>query len=147
MRVQAGDSAGSAVPIAATQHDRHRLTRRAFLGASAGVTGAILGSGLLQPAAALAGSPRTDNSPNPTTNTTTLGGVTFALTFFGTGMDPSTITDCNGFVGVADVQGTGTATNPDGSTETLLYHTDMRFMTGAYVGKDGHVHHGTFGFV
>jgi len=101
----------------------------------------------LQPAAALAGSPRTDPSPNPTTNTITLNGVTFALTFFGPGMDPCSITDFNGFVGVADVQGTGTATNPDGSTETLLYDTDMRFMSGTYVGKDGHTYRGTFGFV
>jgi hypothetical protein len=77
----------------------------------------------------------------------TLNGVTFALSFFGPGLDPSSITDFNGFVGVADVQGTGTATNPDGSTETLLYDTDMRFMSGSYVGKDGHVYKGTFGFV
>ena len=145
--MQEGDSRGSAVQIPASHHDRHRLTRRAFLGATAGATGAVLGSGLLQPAAALAGKPRTDSSPNPTTNTITLNGVTFALTFFGPGLDPCSIADFNGFVGVADVQGTGTATNPDGSTETLLYDTDMRFMTGAYVGKDGHVHKGTFGFV
>ena len=59
----------------------------------------------------------------------------------------TSITDFNGFVGVADVQGTGTATYPDGSTETLLYDTDMRFMTGTYVGKDGKVYKGTFGFV
>jgi hypothetical protein len=62
-------------------------------------------------------------------------------------MDPSSIADFNGFVGVADVQGTGTATNPDGSTETLLYDTDMRFMSGTYVGKDGHTYRGSFGFV
>ena len=147
MRIQPGDSWDSVVQIPPSHHDRHRLTRRAFLGSTAGATGAILGSSLLQPAAALAVSPRTDSSPNPTTNTTTLNGVTFALTFFGPGMDPSSITDFNGFVGVADVQGTGTATNPDGTTETLLYDTDMRFMSGTYVGKDGHTYRGTFGFV
>jgi hypothetical protein len=38
----------------------------------------------------------------------------------------SSIADFNGFIGVADVQGNGTATNPDGSTETLLFDTDMR---------------------
>src|SRR6266566_1940894 len=101
MRIQPGDSGDSVVRIPASHHDRHRLTRRAFLGATAGATGAILGSSLLQPAAALAGSPRTDSSPNPTTNTITLNGVTFALTFFGPGMDPCSITDFNGFVGVA----------------------------------------------
>src|SRR5207247_6081128 len=88
-----------------------------------------------------------DGSPKSTTNTTTIFGVTFALTFFGPGMDASSITDFNGFVGVADVQGSGTATNPDGSTETLLFDTDMRFMTGTYVGKDGHIYRGALGFV
>src|SRR6266849_3322053 len=77
----------------------------------------------------------------------TIGGVTFQLSFFGPGLDPSSITDFNGFVGVADVQGTGTATSSDGSTETLLFDTDMRFMSGVYVGQDGAVHKGTFGFV
>src|SRR5262249_8059508 len=147
MRMQVTDSGGSVPEIPALHHHHHRLTRRAFLGSTAGATGAILGAGLLQPAAALAGSPHTDNSPNPTTNTTTLFGVTFALTFFGPGLDASSITHFNGFVGVADVQGTGTATNPDGTTETLLFDTDMRFMTGTYVGKDGQNYKGTFGFV
>jgi hypothetical protein len=126
---------------------RHRLTRRAFLGAGAGATGAVLGSAFLEPAAALAGNPHTDNSPNPTTNTVTINGLTFSLTFPGPGLDPSSITDFNGFVGMADVQGTGTAMYPDGSKETLLYDTDMRFMTGTYVGKDGQTYRGTFGFV
>lgn len=107
------------------------------------MTGAIL----LQPGAALAGNPQTDNSPNPTASKATINGLTFSLTSFGPGLDASSITDFNGFIGVADVQGTGTATNPDGSTETLLYDTDMRFMTGTYVGKDGHNYKGTFGFV
>jgi hypothetical protein len=142
MRIQPGESWGSAVETVA-HHHRHRLTRRALVGSAAGATGAIL----LRPAAALAGSPRTDRSPKPTTTQTTLNGVTFSLPFFGPGLDPSSITDFNGFVGVADVQGTGTATNPDGSTETLLFDTDMRFMSGTYVGKDGQVYKGTFGFV
>ncbi len=147
MRMQTGRSSGSAVRIPPLREQRRRLTRRAFMGASAGATGAML----LQPAAALAASPRTDNTPNPTTSRATIpgpdGDVTFALTAFGPGLDPSSITDFNGFVGVADVQGTGTATYADNSTETLLYDTDMRFMTGTYRGKDGQVYKGTFGFV
>jgi hypothetical protein len=131
MRIQAGE----------------RLTRRAFLGSTAGATGAILGSSLLRPAAALAGNPHTDSTPSPTTSKFSVNGMDFSTTFFGPGVDPSTISDFNGFVGVADVQGTGTATNPDGSTETLLFDTDMRFMSGTYVGKDGHNYRGTFGFV
>ena len=143
MRMQTADS-GSGVQIPVSRHDLHRLTRQAFLGSSAG---ALLGAGLLRPPAAFGANPHTDRSPNPTSSRVTLNGVTFALTSFGPGLDPSSITDFNGFVGVADVQGTGTATNPDGSTETLLYDTDMRFMTGTYVGKDGKNYRGTFGFV
>jgi hypothetical protein len=91
--------------------------------------------------------PRYGGLPKPTTNVLSAGGLDFHLTAFGPGMDPSSITDFNGFVGVADVQGTGMATNPDGSTEQLLFDTDMRFMSGVYVGVDGRVHKGTFAFV
>jgi len=128
-----------------THHARHLLTRRSFIGSAAGVAGAALGAGLF-PAGALAARP-SDATPKPTAQTVTLNGVTFQLSFFGPGVDPSSIGDFNGFVGVADVQGTGTATNPDGSTETLLFDTDMRFMSGVYVGVDGAVHKGTFGFI
>jgi hypothetical protein len=128
-------------------HDEHRLSRRAFLGSAAGMGLAAWSVGLLPAPSALASPGGTAGAPKPTTNITTIGGVDFALTFFGPGMDPSTIADFNGFVGVADVQGTGTATNSDGSTETLLFDTDMRFMQGAYVGQDGAVHKGAFGFV
>lgn len=128
-----------------SHHARHGLSRRAFMGSMAGVAGAAIGAGVL-PGNVLAAK-RSDATPKPTSNTVTLNGVTFQLTFFGPGIDPSSIGDFNGFVGVADVQGTGTATNPDGSTETLLFDTDMRFMSGVYVGVDGAVHKGTFGFV
>ena len=124
-----------------------RLTRRAFLGSTAGATGAVLGAGLLQPAVALAGGPRTDSTPNPSAHKETIGPATFSLTFPAPGTDVSSITDFKGFMGFSDVRGTGTATYANGSTETLLYDTDMRFMTGTYVAKDGHVYNGTFGFV
>jgi hypothetical protein len=124
------------------------LTRRAFIGSSAGAAVGVVGAGLLGPGTGTAfGAPRSDATPNPTTNQFELNGVTFSLTFFGPGLDPSSITDFNGFVGVADVQGTGTARYPDGSHEVLLYDTDMRFMKGTYVAKDGHVHNGAFAFV
>lgn len=128
-----------------SHHARHVLSRRTFLGSMAGVAGAAVSTGLF-PVEALARKPA-NADPKPTAQTVTLGGVTFHLSFFGPGVDPSSIGDFNGFVGVADVQGTGTATNPDGSTENLLFDTDMRFMSGVYVGQDGAVHKGTFGFV
>jgi hypothetical protein len=59
------------------------------------------------------------------------------------GGEPSTITDFNGFIGVAHVQGTGT----DNSGNTLFWDTDLRFMDGVYQGTDGQIHSGTFAFV
>ena len=139
-----GDAGGTSGWETLSAHfEDHRLTRKALLGS----TGALVGAGLLQPVAALGASPRTDSSPNPTASKLELGGQTFSLSFFGPGLDPSSITDFNGFVGVADVQGTGTATYPDGSTETLLFDTDMRFMTGTYVAQDGQTYRASFGFV
>jgi hypothetical protein len=107
--------------------------------------GAILGAGMLAPGKLAA---KTVNAaPNPIPGGMTVNGQLFHVYFFGPGQMPATINDFNGFVGVADVQGTGTATHPDGRTETLLFDTDMRFMQGVYVGQDGGVHKGTFGFI
>ena len=142
------DSGGSPVPfesILSPHHARHGFSRRAFVGGAAAATGAALGSGLLAPTAALAWNAQA--APKPTTGVTPIGGVDFHVNVFAVGVDPSSITDFKGQVGVAEVQGTGTARNPDGSTETLLFDTDMRFMKGTYVGQDGAVHRGTFGFV
>jgi hypothetical protein len=105
-----------------------------------------MSAGLLRPARAIAAK-RVNATPNPIPGGITIGTLQFHVLPFGPGLEPATINDFNGFVGVADVQGTGTATNPDGSTETLLFDTDMRFMKGVYVGQDGAVHKGTFGFV
>jgi hypothetical protein len=59
------------------------------------------------------------------------------------GGEPSTITDFNGFLGVAHVQGTGT----DNHGNTLFWDTDLRFMDGVFKGDDGRIHQGTFAFV
>ena len=142
------DSSGSPVPfdaMSSSHYARHGFSRRAFVGGAAAATGAALGSGLLSPVAALAWN--SQPAPKPTTEIVTINGLDFHVTGFGPGMDPSSITDFKGQVGVAEVQGTGTARNPDGSVETLLFDTDIRFMKGVYVGQDGAVHHGTFGFV
>jgi hypothetical protein len=58
----------------------------------------------------------------------------------GVGGDPGTITDFNGFSGVAEVEGTGT----DGDGNPLLWRADVRFMQGVYRGVDGDLHRGTF---
>ena len=145
-RIDSSEWPGPAFSPSSDHYARHRLSRRAFIGSAAAATGVTVGSGLLWPAAGSAAAHR-NRAPKPTTATFKVGGKTFHLTSFGPGMDPSSITDFKGVVGVADVRGKGIATNPDGSTETLLFDTDMRFMKGVYVAQDGVTYRATFGFV
>jgi hypothetical protein len=111
--------------------------------------GAVLGAGLLAPKRALA---KGTADPRP------IAGGLQALELFGVpdptlfhlflpqlglGSDPSAITDFTGFVGLSDIAGTGTGS--DGTR--LFFDTDIRFMSGKFVGLDGKRHHGTFGFL
>lgn len=59
------------------------------------------------------------------------------------GAEMSTITDFNGVVAAAEVQ--GTAHGSDGST--LWFDADMRFMRGVYVDDQGRYRDHAFGFV
>jgi hypothetical protein len=122
------------------------FSRRRFIRGTAGAVGGVAGVSMLNPLAVLA---RQDENvaPTPIPGGNEIGGILFHVTFFGVGVMPAVINNFNGFVGVAQVQGTGTNTNADGSTEPLLFDTDMRFMKGEYVGVDSKVHKGTFGFV
>ena len=62
--------------------------------------------------------------------------------------DLSVITDFNGHVGLAYVQGTGTRTDlTSGETTRNVFEVDLRFMQGAYISEDGTHHHGTFALV
>jgi len=122
---------------------RHALSRRRIL-AAAGLAAAgapFVGTPLARAAR------RRHARPRPIPGGLDVGGQIFHVFPFGEGQEPSTITDFVGAVGVCDVQGTGTASYPNGTTETLLFDTDMRFMKGSYVALDGAVHRGTFGFV
>jgi hypothetical protein len=60
-----------------------------------------------------------------------------------TPFEMSTITDFNGVIGASETQ--GTARGSDGTTYS--FDCDMRFMRGAYVGLDGRLHNGSFGFI
>lgn len=152
MRPIQGDAAilaSRSRPLAPSRHEhfgRSAFSRRGFLNGAGVAAAALAGAAVASPARMLAAKP-VNATPNPIPGGITVGGQTFHVFFFGPGQEPATITDFNGFVGVADVQGNGTATYPDHSTETLLFDTDMRFMKGVYVGKDGAVHKGTFGFI
>ncbi len=59
----------------------------------------------------------------------------------GRGKEVSTVNDFNGFVGIAQLTGTG-----KGSDGTALnFSCDNRFLVGDYVGEDGRLHRGAFG--
>jgi hypothetical protein len=52
----------------------------------------------------------------------------------------SSITDFNGVVGAAETQGTA-------NRGAFNFDADMRFMQGLYVGTDGRLRQGSFGFI
>jgi len=56
--------------------------------------------------------------------------------------EPNTITDFNGFVGVAHIQGVGAGANVG-----LSFDVDNRFITGEYIALDGRHFNATFGFL
>jgi hypothetical protein len=119
------------------------MSRGAFIKGVAGAGGAAVTSGLWMPSLARAG-PKAAAAPRPVPPNPALGGLHLYLP--GENSEPSAITDLNGFVGIGAVNGAGTATLADGSTQRLFFDVDNRFMRGEYVGEDGRLHHGTFAF-
>jgi hypothetical protein len=130
------------------------LSRRQFLGATAGAAGALATSSLWMPSLALAGDRVASVAPKPIG----IGFAPFGIPIHHFGPlpvvgptvinEPSQITDFNGFVGITRVRGTGTGTDTTtGATERLNFQVDNGFMDGVYVGEDGNVHRGTFAFV
>jgi hypothetical protein len=61
----------------------------------------------------------------------------------GIGFEMSSITDFDGVIGASETR--GTAHGSDGTR--YGFDCDMRFMRGTYVGLDGRLHHGSFGFI
>lgn len=119
------------------------IRRRTFLKAAAGSAAVAYGSGLLHPWRALADPPGTGVPLPIPGGAPELGGVFHVFLPF-PGMEPSTITDFNGFTGVAVIDGHWTG---PGSTPDSMYEADMRFMKGLFVGTDGRARQGAFGFV
>jgi hypothetical protein len=64
-------------------------------------------------------------------------------------LEPSTITNMNGFVGLVCLDGMLTQTNTKtGEIRRLPFLTsDMRFMQGDFRGADGRIHQDTFALV
>jgi hypothetical protein len=124
------------------------MSRRGFVGTAAALTGSAFGMSMLGPTAFARGS---HARPRPIP-----GGIqpfgpgtqVFHLFPPGPGNEPSTITDLRGFVGVAVIDGHGTAVDTrSGDETTLAYEVDMRFMKGQYVALDGERHRSTFHFI
>ena len=64
------------------------------------------------------------------------------------GKEVSTVTDFNGKVAAAEIQGMGTGTNTQTGDETRYwFDADMRIMDGVYIAEDGRTRQGTFGFI
>lgn len=111
------------------------FSRRQVITTAAAGAAAVMGSGLIAPG--LVEAKGSGVAPKPIPETLMPGAPFHVL---GPGSEePSTITDFKGIVGATELQGTG--------TDGLLFDVDMRFMQGTYVGVNGSVHQGTFGFV
>jgi hypothetical protein len=121
--------------------DRARaLSRRQFLGTTAGAAAAAATSPLWMPILAEAsnGEP-VPIPPNP-------GFLGFRVSG-GPGQEPSSIFNFSGVVGVAMVGGVGIGTDGEGNQTSLIFDSDNRFMQGEYIAVDGRRHEGTFAFV
>jgi hypothetical protein len=128
------------------------MTRRQFAGAVAGtvVLGSAFSSSLLTPGLA---DTRASFAPVPIPGGSPALGGSFHV--FGPNAidpidaEPITITNLNGFVGLAYISGMMTRTNTQtGETLRLPFtNSDMRFMQGDFRGADGRVHQGTFALV
>lgn len=124
---------------------RH-VTRRGFVGATAGVVGLALGA----PTPVLASNPHLDATPKPIPGGVSPFGILihhFPLPATGTPLanisEPSQITDFNGFVGANRIVGSGSSNE----FPSLSFQADMGFMVGTYVGSDGKQYHDAFGFL
>lgn len=152
-------------PIRGVGHDHfwarageHGITRGSFLTRSAGAVGAVAGLAALSPGAARAA---TDTRPKPIPGGAHLADLGLPVPPFpevihveAPGVltledsEPITITDFNGNIGYAVIDGAGTGKDTaTGATKRYSFNVDMRFMQGAYVAMDGRVRRGTFGFV
>ena len=134
---------------------QHPLSRRQFARAAVGaaVVGATLGSGVWRPGWAKG---RGSNEPVPIPGGFQAGDPPKTFHVFAPGLNgnppdqqPSTITDFNGFIGLAYLDGMVTQTNTTtGQVRRLPFlASDMRFMQGVFRDTEGRVHQGTFALV
>ena len=122
------------------------LSRRQLLGRGAMALGGLAGVGLLDPSGAVG---QTTGAPRPIPGGFDINFNPVPSNPFihvlspGIGFEMSSITDFNGVVGGSETR--GTAHGSDGTTYD--FDTDMRFMRGVYIGLDGRLRQGAFGFI
>jgi hypothetical protein len=122
------------------------ISRAQFLRRSAVAAGAVAGIGLFRARGAAAANPA---EPRPIPggfdeNFNIVPSDPFIHVLPPTiGFEMATITDFDGVIAAAEIQ--GTAQGSDGTEYT--FDTDMRFMRGRYVGTDGQVRSASFGFI
>jgi hypothetical protein len=116
------------------------MSRRRFLGTSAGAAAAVATSPLWFPALVDAAGSDPTHIPG--------GFFPGYHAFLGPGVEPSSIFNYRGVTGVAAVRGTGTEWNTEtGESTSVNFDSDNRFMQGEYIGMDGEEHEGTFAFI
>ena len=126
------------------------FSRRRFLRAAIGAPALVAVAGKWSRAAAA----NACGDPNPIPEVLELGGglpdIHLQLPGVATGADtdPSTITDFNGHVGFAVIDGVGQHTNlTTDVTRTLPFEVDLRFMKGEFITEEGGHCNGAFALV
>ena len=137
-------------PIRQDPNLTHGISRRGFTRTAGGAAVLASTAGLWKPTLAQA-SAGSDPQHIPG-GTPFLGGgfhVFGPAAFDPADAEPATITDLNGFVGLAYISGMVTQTNNRTGEKLRLpfVNSDMRFMQGLYKGQDGHNHQGAFAFI
>jgi hypothetical protein len=123
-----------------------RLSRRQLLHRTAVAFGGLAGVGLLDAKPAFGrplGAPRPIPGGFDRNFNIVPSGAFIHVLPPGIGFEMSTITDFTGVLGGSEIRGTAHGT--DGTTYD--FDTDMRFIRGVYIGLDGRLHHGSFGFI
>ena len=144
------------------------LTRRSLIRGAAGTAagaGLLLGSGLPLPVRADDDGEGEHNKckalARPIPHITTPPGQHFFFPgppdgsapstfphFPNAGFDPSTITDFKGVIANVDLNLAGSGTDlKTGESTAYTFHTDWRFLRGAFVGVDGQLHQGALTFI
>ena len=125
------------------------VSRRRFIQTGLGTlaAGAVVGRQLLRPATAYAAG--TDPLPVPGSPLMAPFHVWAPIFVDSIDAEPASITNFNGVVAIAYLNGSVTRTNlKTGAVDVLPFlDADMRFMQGVYRGVDGRPRQGTFGFV